>query len=85
MIEEMAVYKGYLRALMRQLKALKEALKNKDEGLFSIFLGLENGAAISNSFEKLNYLYDRGIRYVTLCHARDNSICDSSASRQKRC
>lgn len=61
-----------------------EALKNKDEGLFSIFLGLENGAAISNSFEKLNYLYDRGIRYVTLCHARDNSICDSSASRQKR-
>ena len=30
MVEEMAVYKGYLRALMRQLKALKEAMKNKD-------------------------------------------------------
>ena len=30
MIEEMAVFKGYLRSLMRQLKALKEALKNKD-------------------------------------------------------
>lgn len=26
----MAVFKGYLRSLMRQLKALKEAMKAKD-------------------------------------------------------
>lgn len=30
MDEEMAVFKGYLRSLMRQLKALKEALNKKD-------------------------------------------------------
>lgn len=30
MVEEMAVFKGYLRSLMRQLKALKEAMENKD-------------------------------------------------------
>ena len=30
MNEEMAVFKGYLRSLMRQLKALKEALNKKD-------------------------------------------------------
>lgn len=30
MMEEMAVFKGYLRSLMRQLKALKEALLAKD-------------------------------------------------------
>lgn len=30
MIEEMAVFKGYLRSLMRQLKALKEALQSKN-------------------------------------------------------
>lgn len=30
MVEEMAVFKGYLRSLMRQLKALKEAMKSKD-------------------------------------------------------
>ena len=30
MIEEMAVFKSYLRALMRQLKALKEAMDAKD-------------------------------------------------------
>ena len=33
MIEEMAVFKGYLRSLMRQLKALKAALSAKDYDL----------------------------------------------------
>lgn len=28
--EEMAVFKGYLRSLMRQLKLLKKAIKEKD-------------------------------------------------------
>jgi hypothetical protein len=32
MVEEMAVFKGYLRSLMRQLKALKEAINSKDYG-----------------------------------------------------
>lgn len=30
MIEETAIFKSYLRSLMRQLKALKEALHTKD-------------------------------------------------------
>ena len=30
MVEEMAVFKGYLRSLMRQLQALKEAMQSKD-------------------------------------------------------
>lgn len=30
MIEEMAVFKGYLRSLMRQLKALKIAMQSQD-------------------------------------------------------
>lgn len=29
-MEEMAVFKGYLRSLMRQLKSLKNAIDNKD-------------------------------------------------------
>ncbi len=29
-MEEMAVFKGYLRSLMRQLKLLKKALASKD-------------------------------------------------------
>ena len=30
MTEEMAVFKGYLRSLMRQLKLLKKAIEEKD-------------------------------------------------------
>lgn len=29
-VEKMAVFKGYLRSLMRQLKALKKAIQNGD-------------------------------------------------------
>ena len=56
-----------------------EAYENQSDGLFSIFLGLENGAAIGESLDRLYEFYDAGVRYVTLCHSRDNQICDSCA------
>jgi membrane dipeptidase len=56
-----------------------EAYKNQSDGLFSIFLGLENGAAIGKEIDRLYEFYDAGVRYVTLCHSRDNQICDSCA------
>lgn len=61
-----------------------QALSNKENGLFSIFLGLENGSALGNSFDRLNYLYDKGIRYITLCHSGNNSICDSCSTIEKK-
>ena len=60
-----------------------QAFNNKKEGLFSVFLGLENGSAIGHSMDRLREFYDMGIRYVTLCHSRDNQICDSCASKEK--
>lgn len=61
-----------------------QALANKEAGLFSIFMGLENGSPIGNSIERLGEYYDAGVRYVTLCHSRDNQICDSCASASGR-
>ena len=61
-----------------------QAFSNKQEGRFSVFLGLENGSPIGNSFDRLKWFYDRGVRYVTLCHSSDNQICDSCASKVKR-
>lgn len=58
----------------------EQALANKDAGLFSVFMGLENGSPIGNSPERLGDFYNAGVRYVTLCHSRDNQICDSCAS-----
>lgn len=62
----------------------EEALKNKERGLFSVFLGLENASPIGNSIEKLQTLYDMGVRYITLCHSGNNEVCDSCATAQKR-
>ena len=57
----------------------EQAYENKANGKISIFLGLENGSPIGNSLERLKEFYDKGLRYVTLCHSRDNQICDSCA------
>ncbi len=56
-----------------------EALQNAAEGRFSVCLGLENASAIGTSLERLEEFHDKGVRYVTLCHSRDNAVCDSCA------
>jgi membrane dipeptidase len=48
------------------------------QGLISLPMGMENGAPIEGDLENVKYFYDRGIRYITLTHAKDNHICDSS-------
>lgn len=58
------------------------AHKNKAEGKVSIFLGLENGSPLSPNVDWksiLQYFFDEGVRYVTLCHSEHNAICDSCA------
>lgn len=62
---------------------MNDALANKEKSLFSVFLGLENGAPIGNDINRLKYFYDNGVRYITLSHSSDNQICDSCASREK--
>ncbi len=44
----------------------------------SICMGMENGAPIEGDIKNLKYFYDRGIRYITLTHSKNNKICDSS-------
>ncbi|MEP6648024.1 MAG: dipeptidase [Saprospiraceae bacterium] len=50
---------------------------NFKKGLISLPMGMENGAPMA-TLEDVQYFYDRGIRYVTLTHAKDNHISDSS-------
>ena len=56
-----------------------EASENKGKGLFSVFIGMENGLPIGSSLDKLHDFYRRGVRYVTLTHNADNAIADSAA------
>src|SRR5690606_24777993 len=52
--------------------------RNTAQGKISLPMGMENGAPIGNDLANVKYFYDRGIRYITLTHSRDNQICDSS-------
>ena len=52
--------------------------KNFKDGKISLPMGMENGAPIGDDLKNLQYFYDRGIRYITLTHSKDNQICDSS-------
>ena len=49
-----------------------------EQGVISLPLGMENGAPIEEDLSELRYFYDRGIRYITLTHAKNNRISDSS-------
>jgi membrane dipeptidase len=51
---------------------------NFKAGKISLPMGMENGAPIGNDLANIKYFYDRGIRYITLTHGKDNQICDSS-------
>ena len=48
------------------------------EGRISIVLGMENGSPLEGEMANLRHFYARGIRYITLCHSKNNHICDSS-------
>jgi membrane dipeptidase len=51
---------------------------NTKAGKISLPMGMENGAPVGDSLGNVKYFYDRGIRYITLTHGKDNQICDSS-------
>ena len=47
-------------------------------GRISFAMGIENGAAIEDDLANVRHFFDRGVRYVTLTHSKNNQICDSS-------
>jgi membrane dipeptidase len=53
-------------------------------GRISLAMGMENGAPIEGNLANLKYFYDRGIRYITLVHSKNNHICDSSFDEERK-
>lgn len=51
---------------------------NENQKKRSVFIGLENGYPIGNDLSNIDRFYKLGARYITLCHTRNNDICDSS-------
>jgi len=59
-----------------------DAYRLEKLGKRAAFIGMENGYPIGKDLELTKYFYDRGVRYITLCHGGDNDICDSSTERR---
>jgi membrane dipeptidase len=62
-------------AMATSPKDVKRAKKN---GKIALPMGMENGAPVENDLSLISYFKNRGISYITLTHAKDNKICDSS-------
>ncbi|MEQ8362377.1 MAG: dipeptidase [Cyclobacteriaceae bacterium] len=56
----------------------QEVEANFKAGKISLPMGMENAAPFGKDLASIKYFYDRGIRYATLTHGKDNQICDSS-------
>jgi membrane dipeptidase len=54
-----------------------------ESGKVALPMGMENGSGLEDDVANVEYFYDRGIRYVTLNHAKHNRIGDSSYDEEE--
>jgi len=55
-----------------------DAYRFEKEGKRIVFIGIENGYPVGKNIENIQIFYNKGARYITLCHTKNNDICDSS-------
>jgi membrane dipeptidase len=48
------------------------------EGRRTVFIGVENGYPLGTNLSRVEEFYNLGARYITLCHVKNNQLCDSS-------
>ncbi len=60
------------------VRSVEDVGRLRAPGRVLLALGMENGAPVEGDLAALRHFRDRGIRYVTLTHSRDNEISDSS-------
>jgi membrane dipeptidase len=61
----------------------ENAYRLEEQGKIAAFLGMENGYPIGKDLSLVEEFYNKGVRYITLCHSSDNDICDSSTDRRE--
>ena len=59
-----------------------DAAQLEKQGLLAAYIGMENGFPIGTDIKRVKEFYDRGVRYITLCHSYNNDICDSSSDKK---
>lgn len=59
----------------------RDIARIKSAGKSAVILAIENGYAIGKELDKIDTFYNKGVRYITLCHNGNNDICDASMSK----
>ena len=82
--EAMMLFDSIHSAVARHVDLAAIALEARDlkaisrEGKKAVFIGIENGYPLGRDLSQVSRFYELGARYVTLCHTKNNDICDSS-------
>lgn len=58
-----------------------DIVRLEKEGKRAIYIGMENGFPLGTNLKRVEEFYNRGVRYITLCHSSNNEICDSSTDK----
>jgi len=61
----------------------EDAYRLKKKNKIAAFIGMENGYPLGKDLSLVEEFYNKGVRYITLCHSSDNDICDSSTDRRE--
>ena len=84
MKEALKLFEAIDKTVERHSGQLEKAITARDAadinkgGKLAVFIGVENGYPIGNDLSNVEKFYKLGARYITLCHTRNNDLCDSS-------
>jgi len=58
-----------------------DVIRLEKEGKRAIYIGMENGFPLGTELGRVEEFYNKGVRYITLCHSSNNDVCDSSTDK----
>ena len=64
------------------VRSTAEIREQQSAGKVLLAMGMENGAPINGSLDRVRRYHSLGIRYITLAHAKNNHISDASYDRE---
>lgn len=86
--ELLAVFQGEMeenKELISQVTTTGEIMENEKVGMLSALLTVEGGEACEGSLENLHYLYQQGVRMMTLTWNFPNELGYPNFSEEKDC
>lgn len=66
------------------VRSVADVRREAGHGRVLLALGMENGSPLEGKLKNLKRFFDRGIRYITLAHAKDNHLADASFDTVRR-